>query len=117
MAYKSIFNAQLFANRVAILTGGGSGIGRCAAHELSTLGAKVALVGHKQEKLTRVQSKIADGGGTASIHLCDIREEEQVSATVEAVLKTHGRIDYPVNNAGGQFSAPLEKSALKDGTR
>ena len=49
MRYKSIFNANLFANRVAIITGGGSGIGRCTAHELAALGATIALVGRKQE--------------------------------------------------------------------
>jgi citronellol/citronellal dehydrogenase len=111
--YQSIFSANLFPDQVAIITGGGSGIGRCTAHELSALGAKVALVGRKQEKLFGVQKEISAAGGTASIHICDIREEEQVRTTVEAILNSHGRIDYLVNNAGGQFSAPLEKISAK----
>ncbi len=113
MTYQSIFTANLFANRAAIITGGGSGIGRCAAHELSSLGAKVALVGRKQEKLLAVQKEITESGGEASIHVCDIREEEPVRAAVAEVLSIHGRIDYLVNNAGGQFASPLEKISAK----
>ena len=113
MRYKSIFNANLFANRVAIVTGGGSGIGRCTAHELAALGATIALVGRKQEKLLAVQQEIAEAPANASTHSCDIREEDQVRATVAAILKTHGRIDYLVNNAGGQFSSPLETISAK----
>jgi citronellol/citronellal dehydrogenase len=54
VAYNSIFRADLFAGQVIVVTGGGSGIGRCTAHELTSLGATVALVGRKPEKLAAV---------------------------------------------------------------
>ena len=113
MAYQSIFREGLFAGQVVIVTGGGSGIGRCTAHELAALGATVALVGRKPEKLATVAAEIAEDGGKASTHACDIREEEKVAATIAAILKTHGRIDGLVNNAGGQFQAPLEAISQK----
>ena len=113
MAYQSVFRPGLFAGQVVIVTGGGSGIGRCTAHELASLGAKVALVGRKPEKLAAVAAEIAEDGGVASVHACDIREEEKVAATVAAVLACHGRIDGLVNNAGGQFAAPLEAISQK----
>ena len=113
MQYRSVFRAGLFSGQSVVVTGGGSGIGRCTAHELAALGAKVALVGRKPEKLDKVREEIAAAGGAATIHACDIREEAQVCATVDAVLAVHGRIDGLVNNAGGQFPAPLRDISLK----
>jgi citronellol/citronellal dehydrogenase len=111
--YKTIFRPGLFAGQVVIVTGGGSGIGRCTAHELAALGAKVALVGRRIERLEAVSAEIAQAGGVASCHACDIREEERVCETVAAVLAEHGRIDGLVNNAGGQFPAPLKDISQK----
>jgi citronellol/citronellal dehydrogenase len=113
VAYQSIFREGLFAGQVIIVTGGGSGIGRCTAHELAALGATVALVGRKPQRLAAVAAEIAEDGGKATTHACDIREEETVKTTVAAILKAHERIDGLVNNAGGQFSAPLEAISQK----
>jgi citronellol/citronellal dehydrogenase len=113
VVYQSIFRPDLFAGQVIIVTGGGSGIGRCTAHELASLGATVSLVGRKPDKLASVAAEIAEDGGTASVHPCDIREEETVRATVAGILAAHGRIDGLVNNAGGQFQAPLADISQK----
>jgi citronellol/citronellal dehydrogenase len=75
MTYRSVFKPGLFAGRTVIVTGGGSGIGRCTAHELAALGASVALVGRNPEKLEKVREEIIHDGGTASGHVCDIRDE------------------------------------------
>jgi citronellol/citronellal dehydrogenase len=113
LGYRSIFRTGLFQGGAAIVTGGGSGLGRCTAHELAALGARVALVGRKMDKLERVREEIAQAGGEARCYACDIREEESVRQTVANVLADFGRIDHLVNNAGGQFSAPLEKISAK----
>jgi citronellol/citronellal dehydrogenase len=106
--YRSIFAAGLFKGKVVVVTGGGSGIGRCIAHELASLGAHVVLIGRKSGKLFDVAGEIAADGGRASFHACDIREEETVKNTVQAIVAVHGRIDGLVNNAGGQYITPLE---------
>lgn len=111
--YASVFRPGLFAGRVALVTGGGSGIGRCTAHELAALGACVALVGRKREKLDAVKAEIETAGGVAEAFTCDIREEETVRVTVAATLARFGQLDHLVNNAGGQFAAPLEKISAK----
>ncbi|MDX1801147.1 MAG: SDR family NAD(P)-dependent oxidoreductase, partial [Marinobacter sp.] len=107
MSYHSILRPGLFIGQTFIVTGGGSGIGRCTAHELASLGARVALVGRKADKLERVTAEITDDGGIASAHVCDIREEGPVRDTVAAIIAEHGSLAGLVNNAGGQFPGPL----------
>ncbi|SOB78343.1 citronellol/citronellal dehydrogenase [Marinobacter sp. LV10R510-11A] len=107
MSYQSIFHPELFKGQTIIVTGGGSGIGRCTAHELAALGARVALVGRKIEKVEAVKAEIMEDGGIASAHSCDIREEESVKATVKTIIEEHGGLNGLVNNAGGQFPSPL----------
>ena len=107
MSYRSVFKTDLFAGKNIIVTGGGSGIGRCTAHELASLGAHVVLVGRKQEKLDTVIAEIEEDGGSASGFSCDIRDEEAVKATVAEIYKATTVIHGLVNNAGGQFPSPL----------
>lgn len=111
--YRSVLRAGLYDGRVVMVTGGGSGIGRCIAHELASLGAQVVVLGRTESKLAAVASEIAtdvgEDGGACDLATCDIRDPEQVEAAVALVLDRHGRIDGLVNNAGGQFPAPLEQ--------
>lgn len=113
MAFHSIFRPGLFAGETHIVTGGGSGIGRCTVHELASLGATVVLVGRKAERLEAVRAEIAGVGGAAFASPCDIRDEDQVRAMVAGVLARTGRIDGLINNAGGQFAAPLASITQK----
>ena len=101
-----IFQAGLLDGQVALVTGGGSGLGRAAALELAALGARVVVCGRRQEPLDETVALSEDGRVEA--HVCDIREEDQVERLVEAVMDRHGQIDVLVNNAGGQFLSPAE---------
>jgi citronellol/citronellal dehydrogenase len=108
MPYESIFKPELFSDKVIIVTGGGSGIGRCTAHELAALGATVVLTGRRIEKLEKVEREIREDGGEVDVIAFDIRDENAVIASISEILKRHGKIDGLVNNAGGQFPARLE---------
>jgi citronellol/citronellal dehydrogenase len=112
-AYQSVLREGLFVGQVAVVTGGGSGIGRCVAHELASLGAVVVVVGRKAEKLDRVVAEITEDGGRAEAAALDIRDEDAVKAIVAGIVARHGRIDHLVNNAGGQFASPLEAISKK----
>jgi citronellol/citronellal dehydrogenase len=113
LSYRSVFTEGLFDGKSIIVTGAGSGIGRCTAHELARLGATVTLVGRNPDKLETVKNEISEDGGRAFAFVCDIRDEASVIATVEAVLQRAGRIDGLVNNAGGQYRAALDTISTK----
>jgi citronellol/citronellal dehydrogenase len=112
-SYRSVFKDDLFSGQVHVVTGGGSGIGRCTAHELAALGATVVLVGRKAEKLAAVRAEIEAAGGKATTLAFDIRDEAAVKDGIAAIVKEHGRIHGLVNNAGGQFPAPLQAISKK----
>lgn len=113
MKYNSIFTADAFKGKVIIVTGGGSGIGRCTAHELAALGAQVIITGRKQEKLDTVIAEITEDGGKVKGVVCDIRDEEQVKQSIAAIIEEFGPIHGLFNNAGGQFPSPLESISGK----
>jgi citronellol/citronellal dehydrogenase len=111
--YRSAFRTGLLTGQVIVVTGGGSGIGRCTAHELASLGAHAVLVGRNLEKLQATAAEIVADGGQASFHSCDIRHEDAVKSMVREIVAAQGRIHGLVNNAGGQYITPLEKISAK----
>jgi NAD(P)-dependent dehydrogenase (short-subunit alcohol dehydrogenase family) len=101
-----IFQPGLLDGQVAIVTGGGSGLGRATALELAALGAQVVVCGRRLEPLE--ETAAAAESGRVEARSCDIREEDQVASFVDGVMERHGQIDLLVNNAGGQFLTPAE---------
>ncbi len=101
-----LFQPGLLDGQVAIVSGGGSGLGRATALELAALGARVVVCGRRPEPLAETAAQAE--GGRVEAHVCDIREEAEVEALVDAVLERHGQIDLLVNNAGGQYMTPAE---------
>ncbi|MGH0028382.1 MAG: SDR family oxidoreductase [Myxococcota bacterium] len=108
--FDSIFRPGLFDDRVVLVTGGGTGIGRCIAHELASLGATAVVASRKEEALAKVVAEIQEAGGKADAFPLNIRDAEAADATVAAVVDRYGRLDGLVNNAGGQF--PVEAGEL-----
>lgn len=111
--YASVFRPGLFDGKAVMVTGGGSGLGRCTAHELAALGARLALVGRNPDKLRTTAEEIGqiypEAVGRISQHACDIRDEASVRAAVADALAAHGALAGLFNCAGGQFPAPLDR--------
>jgi citronellol/citronellal dehydrogenase len=101
----SIFAPDLFAGQTVLVTGGGTGIGLETCKRLVALGASVAICGRRPEVLDKA---VAELGERAFGQPCDIRDADQVTALVAAVMNRFGRIDALINNAGGQFPAAAE---------
>jgi citronellol/citronellal dehydrogenase len=106
-----IFRDDLLAGQVILLSGGGAGLGRATALELAALGAQVTICGRRAEPLAETAGMAPEGAIDTAV--CDVREEDQVTALVAGVLERHGKINTLVNNAGGQFLAPAESISAK----
>ncbi|MGH2924379.1 MAG: SDR family oxidoreductase [Solirubrobacterales bacterium] len=91
---------QAVRGRVVMVTGASSGIGRSAALKIADAGGTVLLVARTAEKLEETQARIADGGGTAYVHACDLSDMDDIDRMADEVLARHGRVDILVNNAG-----------------
>jgi 2,4-dienoyl-CoA reductase [(3E)-enoyl-CoA-producing], peroxisomal len=104
----SVFRPGLLDGQVALVTGGGTGIGYGIAELLGALGMHVVLASRKPEHLEGGADLLRGAGGSASIAPLDVRDPERVRAVVEQVASEHGRIDLLVNNAAGNFYAPSE---------
>jgi peroxisomal 2,4-dienoyl-CoA reductase len=101
-----VFLPGLLDGQVALITGGGTGIGYGVAELLANLGAHVVLASRKPEHLESACATIVAAGGKATAVQLDVRDPEKVKAVVDGVAQTHGRLDLLVNNAAGNFYAP-----------
>ncbi len=108
----AVLRDGLFAGRSVVVTGGGSGIGRVIALRFAALGAGVIVAGRHSETLDETRAQIEAAGGRCLAQQTDIRDVAQVEALVEAAAGRFGRVDFLVNNAGGQF--PARPSEISD---
>ena len=111
-AEASVFRPGLLDGQVAIITGGGTGIGFGIAELLGALGAHTVLASRKLEHLESAAERLRASGGKASVVAVDVREPERVKAMVERVRESQGRIDILVNNAAGNFYVPSESMSV-----
>jgi citronellol/citronellal dehydrogenase len=117
-ASSEIFAADLLRGQVALVTGGGTGLGKATALELARCGASVTIAGRRAEVLEEAVAELGAcmrdaKGARADWVTADVREAEDAARLVESVLERHGRLDVLVNNAGGQYFAPAEMIAAK----
>src|SRR4029453_17831621 len=113
-AYRSPLAPRATEALVALVTGGGTGLGRAIAREYARTGARVVIAGRRAEPLEEVASELMMGGAQVlSVSGTDVREPDRVAPLVQTVLDRFGTIDVLVNNAGGQFVATPEQISAK----
>ncbi|MBI4248228.1 MAG: SDR family oxidoreductase [Elusimicrobia bacterium] len=108
------FNSTLLQEQVAIVTGGGTGIGGAIASALARHGARVALAARNLERLEAAAAEISRGGGRAMAVACDVADARQAAEMLDKVVEKFGRVDILINNAAANFIRPSERlSALR----
>ena len=102
-----MYQKDLFKDKIALVTGGRSGIGYGIAKQFLELGAKIFICSRKEEPL-KVAAEELSKLGACHYAACDIRKTEQVKAVADKIKEVYGHLDILINNAGGQFPAPAE---------
>jgi NAD(P)-dependent dehydrogenase (short-subunit alcohol dehydrogenase family) len=105
----SINMGNSYNNKVALVIGGTSGIGKATAVAFAKAGAKVVITGRREKEGTGVAAEITKSGGTAAFFRADVAKDHDVANTMEFVQSTHGRLDVAFNNAGVEFAGPLDQ--------
>src|SRR3989449_8477230 len=103
-------NNKAFSGKVALVTGGTSGIGKTTAIEFARAGAKVVLTGRREKEGAGVVAEIEKGGGAAAFIRADVAKEADVKAMVDFTVATYGGLDIAFNNAGVEWTGPLDQA-------
>jgi NAD(P)-dependent dehydrogenase (short-subunit alcohol dehydrogenase family) len=107
---KGMLRPDALKDKVILITGGGTGLGRSMGEYFLTLGAKLAICGRRTEVLKKAANEMeAQFGGKVFYHACDVRNYAEVEALHAAVLEEYGKIDVLLNNAAGNFISPTER--------
>ena len=112
--WKSIYRPNLFLGKVALVTGGGSGIGRAIAIEIASLGATTVIASRDEDKCKAAAQEmngLLERGCKGKVVVgpsCSIRSEDEVEQLISWIIETYGAIHMLVNNAGGQFVCSAE---------
>ncbi len=103
----SVFRPEIIKGQVALVTGGATGIGKEICRTLGAHGARLAIASRKQENLEAARALFEAEGFECLAVPCDVREPDQVERVIRAIIERYGRLDIVVNNAAGNFPAPI----------
>lgn len=103
-----MFDSTLLKDKVILITGGGTGLGRAMGEKFLTLGAKLAITSRREEVLAKAAAEMSSEGKEVFYKSCDVRDPLQIAEMVAAVEQHYGRIDVLINNAAGNFASPTE---------
>ncbi|MEC0239731.1 SDR family oxidoreductase [Paenibacillus dokdonensis] len=103
------FSNDLLKDKVVLVTGGATGLGRAMGEKFVKLGAKLAITGRREEVLKQTSDDLSANGYSVFYKPCDVRDPAQISALVDAVEQHYGAVDILVNNAAGNFISPTER--------
>lgn len=108
-----MFSKDLLQGKVAIVTGGGTGLGKSMARKFSELGASVGIVSRSKDHLREAKEELEKLGLNIHYEQCDIRDPEQISSAIEKIEDALGEVDVLVNNAAGNFASKTESLSPK----